>query len=108
MDYSESDYIRAADAKGRGLTRMSVLFCCSIKSAGIWEIQERSGTEVVWNGAARKGTEPWIQTRRRKKWKELGNRCPCLILRARFLQAVGVWCFIEPSRIAPGGVSVLQ
>ena len=23
---------------------MSVLFCCSIKSAGIWEIQERSGT----------------------------------------------------------------
>ncbi len=30
---------------------------------------------------------------------------PCLILRARFLQAVGVWCFIEPSRIAPGGVS---
>ena len=44
MDYSERDYIRAADAKGRGLTRMSVLFCCSIKSAGIWEIQERSGT----------------------------------------------------------------
>ena len=39
-----------------------------------------------------------------KKWREtgldiLGDFAGAL------LQAVGVWCFIEPSRIAPGGVS---
>ena len=56
MDYSERDYIRAADAKGRGLTRMSVLFCCSIKSAGIWEIQERSGTGDL-SGMVQRGKE---------------------------------------------------
>lgn len=40
----------------------------------------------------------------RKKWRETG-----LDILGDFtgalLQAVGVWCFIEPSRIAPGGVS---
>ena len=39
-----------------------------------------------------------------KKWRETG-----LDLLGDFagalLQAIGVWCFIEPSRIAPGGVS---
>ena len=40
----------------------------------------------------------------RKKWREtgldiLGDFAGAL------LQAIGVWCFIEPSRIAPGGVS---
>lgn len=45
-----------------------------------------------------------IVMKNRKKWRETG-----LDILGDFagslLQAVGVWCFIEPSRIAPGGVS---
>ena len=40
----------------------------------------------------------------KKKWKELGIDA-LFDFAGAFLQAVGVWCFIEPSRIAPGGVS---
>lgn len=72
MDYSERDYIRAADAKGRGLTRMSVLFCCSIKSAGIWEIRSVPvpGICLEWCSAERNRTMGTNKTK--KKWKELG------------------------------------
>ena len=45
-----------------------------------------------------------ILVKNQKKWREtgldiLGDFAGAL------LQAIGVWCFIEPSRIAPGGVS---
>ena len=76
MDYSERDYIRADDAKGRGLTRMSVLFCCSIKSAGIWEIQERSGTGDL-SGMVQRGKEQNHGYKQdEEKMEGTGNRCP--------------------------------
>ena len=43
----------------------------------------------------------------KEKWKELGTDALFDFVGA-FLQAVGVWCFIEPSRIAPGGGPALR
>lgn len=41
---------------------------------------------------------------RKKKWKELGLDA-LFDFAGAFLQAIGIWCFIEPSHVAPGGVS---
>lgn len=41
---------------------------------------------------------------KKKKWKELGLDA-LFDFAGALLQAIGVWCFIEPSHIAPGGVS---
>ena len=41
---------------------------------------------------------------RKKKWKELGLDA-LFDFAGAFLQAIGIWCFIEPSHGAPGGVS---
>ena len=43
----------------------------------------------------------------KKKWKELGIDA-LFDFAGAFLQAVGVWCFIEPSRIAPGGSVIYE
>ena len=41
---------------------------------------------------------------RKKKCKELGLDA-LFDFAGAFLQAIGIWCFIEPSHVAPGGVS---
>ena len=41
---------------------------------------------------------------RKKKWKELGLDA-LFDFAGAFLQAIGIWCFTEPSHVAPGGVS---
>ena len=41
---------------------------------------------------------------RKKKWKELGLDA-LFDFAGAFLKAIGIWCFIEPSHVAPGGVS---
>lgn len=41
---------------------------------------------------------------RKKKWKELGLDA-LFDFAGALLQAIGIWCFIEPSHVAPGGVS---
>lgn len=41
---------------------------------------------------------------RKKKWKELGLDA-LFDFAGAFLQAIGIWSFIEPSHVAPGGVS---
>ncbi len=52
---------------------MSVLFCCSINQAGIWEIQERFRHRgFIWNGAAAERNRTMDTNKTKKKWKELG------------------------------------